>query len=223
MEDPERTYVEAGVRLAPGVRLYPGVHLEGDVEVEEGAVLGPDVHIRDSRDRGRRQGLVLRCAGGRDRPGGPGRSLRLPPTRHPDRSGRQSRYFRGDQEHPAGEGRQGSSSLLSGRCRCGGGGERRGGTITANYDGYQKHRTTIGPGAQIGSNTVLVAPVEVGEEGWIGAGSTITRPVESGALAVERSQQRNIRGYAERRAARYREGDGKDRPPSASTEPPGDS
>ena len=97
------------------------------------------------------------------------------------------------------------------------------GTITANYDGYDKHRTNIGAGAQIGSNTVLVAPVEVGEEGWTGAGSTITRPVESGALSVERSQQRNIAGYAARRAARYRQGKEKDPSPSAPADPASDS
>ena len=77
------------------------------------------------------------------------------------------------------------------------------GTITANYDGYDKHRTRIGSRAQIGSNTVLVAPVEVGSEAYTGAGSAITRDVPDGALGVERASQREIPGYAERRKARH--------------------
>jgi bifunctional UDP-N-acetylglucosamine pyrophosphorylase/glucosamine-1-phosphate N-acetyltransferase len=57
------------------------------------------------------------------------------------------------------------------------------GTITANFDGTRKHRTTIGPDARIGSNTVLVAPVEVGEGAYTGAGAVVSRDVPPGALA----------------------------------------
>jgi bifunctional UDP-N-acetylglucosamine pyrophosphorylase / glucosamine-1-phosphate N-acetyltransferase len=70
------------------------------------------------------------------------------------------------------------------------------GTITCNYDGILKHRTTIGAGAFIGSNTALVAPVSVGAGALVGAGSTITKDVPEGALAVERSPQRNRDGVA---------------------------
>lgn len=63
------------------------------------------------------------------------------------------------------------------------------GTITCNYDGFHKHRTTIGAEAFIGSNTALVAPVRVGDGAIIGAGSTITRDVEAGALALTRAEQ----------------------------------
>jgi bifunctional UDP-N-acetylglucosamine pyrophosphorylase/glucosamine-1-phosphate N-acetyltransferase len=75
------------------------------------------------------------------------------------------------------------------------------GTVTVNYDGFAKHRTVIGDEARIGSDTMLVAPVKVGKRGWTGAGSTITRDVPSGALAVERSEQRLVRGYDERKRA----------------------
>jgi len=77
------------------------------------------------------------------------------------------------------------------------------GTITANYDGYEKHPTRIGRGARIGSNTVLVAPVKVGDEAFTAAGSAITRDVSDGALAVERSSQREISEYSRRRKERY--------------------
>jgi bifunctional UDP-N-acetylglucosamine pyrophosphorylase/glucosamine-1-phosphate N-acetyltransferase len=73
------------------------------------------------------------------------------------------------------------------------------GTITCNFDGYEKHETWIGPGAFIGSDTMLVAPVKVGRDAVTGAGSTITRNVPPGALAVERAEQRTVKGYAERR------------------------
>ena len=72
------------------------------------------------------------------------------------------------------------------------------GTITCNYDGFGKYRTVIGAGAFIGSNTALVAPVTVGEGAVIGAGSVITEDVEPDALAVERSEQKGIAGWAKR-------------------------
>lgn len=69
------------------------------------------------------------------------------------------------------------------------------GTITCNYDGANKHRTTIGDGASIGSNVNLVAPVEVGDNATVGAGSTITKPVEADQLVLERAKQMTVRGW----------------------------
>lgn len=72
------------------------------------------------------------------------------------------------------------------------------GTITCNYDGFGKHRTVIGKGAFIGSNTSLVAPVTIGDGAIVGAGSVITTDVEADSLAVERSEQKGIAGWARR-------------------------
>jgi len=72
------------------------------------------------------------------------------------------------------------------------------GTITCNYDGFGKYRTVIGAGAFIGSNTALVAPVTVGDGAVVGAGSVITEDVEADSLAVERSEQKGIAGWAKR-------------------------
>ena len=69
------------------------------------------------------------------------------------------------------------------------------GTITCNYDGANKSKTKIGKNAFIGSNSSLVAPVSVGDEATVGAGSTITKDVKDGELAVERSSQKNISGW----------------------------
>jgi bifunctional UDP-N-acetylglucosamine pyrophosphorylase/glucosamine-1-phosphate N-acetyltransferase len=72
------------------------------------------------------------------------------------------------------------------------------GTITCNYDGFGKYRTEIGAGAFIGSNTALVAPVKIGAGAIVGAGSVITGDVEADSLALERSEQRGIAGWAKR-------------------------
>jgi bifunctional UDP-N-acetylglucosamine pyrophosphorylase/glucosamine-1-phosphate N-acetyltransferase len=78
------------------------------------------------------------------------------------------------------------------------------GVITCNYDGVNKHRTHIGKGAFVGSDSTLVAPVSVGEGAYIGAGSCITRDVPAGSLAVGRSPQIIKEGWAEARRARQK-------------------
>jgi bifunctional UDP-N-acetylglucosamine pyrophosphorylase/glucosamine-1-phosphate N-acetyltransferase len=89
-----------------------------------------------------------------------------------------------------------------GDARVGAGANIGAGTITCNYDGFDKHHTDIGAGAFIGSNTALVAPVKVGDGATTGAGSTITKDVEANALAVERSDQKQLSGWAEKFRAR---------------------
>jgi bifunctional UDP-N-acetylglucosamine pyrophosphorylase/glucosamine-1-phosphate N-acetyltransferase len=78
-------------------------------------------------------------------------------------------------------------------------------TITANYDGRNKHRTTVGAGVRTGVDTTLVAPVSVGDDAYTGAGSVITEDVPAGALGIARARQTNVEGYAERPA----DGDGR--------------
>ena len=80
------------------------------------------------------------------------------------------------------------------------------GTITCNYDGFAKHRTDIGAGAFIGSNSSLVAPVTIGEGAYIGSGSVITKPVEADALAVARGRQAAKAGWAKAFRARHKKG-----------------
>jgi bifunctional UDP-N-acetylglucosamine pyrophosphorylase/glucosamine-1-phosphate N-acetyltransferase len=75
------------------------------------------------------------------------------------------------------------------------------GTITCNYDGFKKHKTTIGKGAFVGTNSSLVAPVKIGDGAYIGSGSVITKDVPDDAMALERNQQTIREGGA----ARYRE------------------
>ncbi len=76
------------------------------------------------------------------------------------------------------------------------------GTITCNYDGVNKNKTIIEDNVFIGSDTMLVAPVKIGKEATTAAGSTITKDVASGALAIERSTQKEIKDWSERRKAK---------------------
>jgi bifunctional UDP-N-acetylglucosamine pyrophosphorylase/glucosamine-1-phosphate N-acetyltransferase len=73
------------------------------------------------------------------------------------------------------------------------------GAITVNYDGESKHRTVIGNDAFVGCNANLIAPVSIEHDGYVAAGSTITRDVPEGALGVGRARQRNVEGWRARR------------------------
>jgi bifunctional UDP-N-acetylglucosamine pyrophosphorylase/glucosamine-1-phosphate N-acetyltransferase len=78
------------------------------------------------------------------------------------------------------------------------------GTITCNYDGHRKHTTIIEDNVFIGSDTQLIAPVSVGKGAYVGAGSTISRDVPPRALAVSRTAQKNIKGWANKRKLRVK-------------------
>ena len=205
MQDPERVYIDDSVELAAGVRIYPGVHLEGSSRVEAGAILGPDVFADrfDHRSRGRESGTRY-CARPRL-----GRGRRSVPTRlfGPARfssRGAKAGTFVEIKNSQIGEGAKVPHLSYIGDATVGPRANIGAGSITCNYDGFEKHQTVIGEGAFIGSSTMLVAPVVVGPGAFTGAGSVITRNVDAGALAVERSHQQEIAGYAARREERYR-------------------
>lgn len=91
-----------------------------------------------------------------------------------------------------------------GDCTMGAGVNIGGGSITCNYDGVHKNRTTIGDNVFIGSDTMMVAPVTIGDGALVGASSCITHDVPADALAIERSEQRIVEGYASRRLERLK-------------------
>ena len=78
------------------------------------------------------------------------------------------------------------------------------GTIFCNYDGVNKHTTTLDDGAFIGSDSQLIAPVRIGKNAYVGTGSTINQDVPDGALAISRTRQVNKEGYAARLQARFK-------------------
>jgi bifunctional UDP-N-acetylglucosamine pyrophosphorylase/glucosamine-1-phosphate N-acetyltransferase len=202
MQDPSRVYVDASVVVEPGARLYPGVHLEGDTRVAAGATIGPDVFAVDTtiREGARVWYAVLR--GAQVGPGvavGPYASLRPGTVLHRDAK---VGTFVETKQTVVGPRSKVPHLSYMGDAAIGEDSNVGAGTITCNYDGYRKHPTVIGDRVFIGSDTMLVAPVEVGDDAYTGAGSTITRDVPPGSLAVERSSQRELPGYAARRAAR---------------------
>lgn len=202
MQDPARAYVDVGVRLAPGVELYADVHLEGRTSVGEGAVIGPGVFVSDA-DIGPgtrvRYSVLQDVEVGRDAVIGPYAHLR-PGTRLADAA--KAGSFVELKSASVGKGSKVPHLAYVGDATIGEGTNIGAGSITVNYDGYAKHRTVIGDRVRIGSDTMLVAPIEVGDDAYTGAGSVLTRDVTPGALAVERSTQREIRGYAARRKRR---------------------
>ena len=199
MQDPYATYLDASVTLEPGVRLYPGVHLEGFTKVSAGAVVGPQVFAIDSSiGIGARVWYsVLRQAEvGEQVDVGPFASLRPGTVLQ---RGAKAGSFVEIKASTVGPGSKVPHLAYIGDATIGEDSNIGAGTITCNYDGFSKHRTVIGDHVFIGSDTMLVAPVEIGDGAFTGAGSAITRDVPPGSLAVERSQQREIRGYAARR------------------------
>ena len=89
-----------------------------------------------------------------------------------------------------------------GDARVGAGANIGAGTIFCNYDGFEKHRTDVGAGVFIGSNSALVAPVKIGDGAYVAAGSTITKDVPADALALGRAQQETREGWAAKYRAR---------------------
>jgi len=202
MQDPERTYIGARVRLAPGVRLFPDVHLEGTTEVGEDSQLGPDVYALDTRiGAGSRvwYSVMRGSSVGDGAEVGPYASLR-PGSVLEARS--KLGTFVETKNTRLGEGAKVPHLAYMGDADIGAGANVGAGSITCNYDGVSKYPTKIGEGAFIGSDTMLVAPVTVGDDAFTGAGSVITHDVSPGALAVERSEQKEIRGYSARVEAR---------------------
>ena len=202
--EPDRTYVDAGVKVGADTTILPGVHLEGETRIGEDCTIGPDSRIVDSRidDRAEVTYSVVREARvGEGATVGPYAHLR-PGTI----LGRDTKAgsFVEIKASKIGDGSKVPHLAYVGDATIGRHVNVGAGTITCNFDGYEKHRTVIGDGAFIGSDTMLVAPVRIGRNAVTGAGSTITRDVPDGELAVERSEQRNVRGYAERRAKRRR-------------------
>src|SRR6185503_11730309 len=201
--DPGTTRIGPLVEVAPDVVLHPFVSLEGRTVLREGCEVHPFSRVADSVLE---PGVVLlpHCdvegavIGARSRVGP---FARLRPGTVLEEDVRVGNFVETKQATL----RRGVKALhLSylGDAEVGADANIGAGVITCNYDGERKHRTSIGAGAFIGSDSQLVAPVTVGAGAYVGAGSTITRDVPDGALAVTRVPQKNLEGWATRRKAR---------------------
>jgi len=195
--DPRSTVIDAGVEIAPDTTIAPFTSIHGATRIGSGCQVGPlttligmtlgdDVHIPHSYATGCevRDGASV----------GPFAYLR-PGTLL--REGAKAGAFVEIKNSDIGEGAKVPHLSYIGDADVGAGSNLGASTITANYDGRSKHRTTIGSGVHGGIHTSLVAPVTVGDDAWIGAGSVITDEVPPGALGIARARQRNLEGYDE--------------------------
>ncbi|HET6571655.1 MAG TPA: bifunctional UDP-N-acetylglucosamine diphosphorylase/glucosamine-1-phosphate N-acetyltransferase GlmU [Solirubrobacterales bacterium] len=205
--DPASTWVDAGVEIAADARIEPGSSLRGATAVGAGSVVGPLSTLIDSRLGAEvhvPHSYLVECAVEDGCNVGPFAYLR--PGAQLE-SGAKAGAFVEVKNSRIGAGSKVPHLSYVGDAEIGAGSNLGAGTITANYDGFRKHRTRIGSGVRIGVDTMLVAPVEVGDAAYTGAGAVIKEDVPDGALAVSENDQRNIEGYAERKAAQSHEED----------------
>lgn len=205
MLDPSRVYIDASVSIAPGAKIYPDVYLTGDTTVSAGACIGPSVQVHDS-DVGENatvlNAVLNGAVVGAGATVGPFAYLR-PGAVLAD--GAKAGTYVEIKNSRVGSGSKVPHLSYIGDTTIGEGTNVGAGTITVNYDGYKKHRTVIGDRVRIGSDSMLIAPVTIGDDAFTGAGSVITSDVPTGSLGIERNVQTNIPDYAERRLRREEE------------------
>jgi bifunctional UDP-N-acetylglucosamine pyrophosphorylase/glucosamine-1-phosphate N-acetyltransferase len=209
--DPSTSYVDADVRIGKDTVIHPLTFLTGATKVGSGCQIGPAARIIDSAigDEAEVSFSVVRESRVGPRVSvGPYASLR-PGTVLEE--GSKAGTFVEMKATRVGKGSKVPHLSYMGDATIGEQANVGAGTITCNYDGYRKSRTVIGDGAFIGSDTMLVAPVNIGKNAVTGAGSAITRDVPAGALAVERAEQRTVRGYASRKKGARSGREGTDR------------
>ncbi len=206
--DPASTWVDVDVQIAPDVTLLPGTSLCGETRVGAGSVVGPHTTLIET-DLGEGatvpHSYLVDCEVLDGCSVGPFAYIR-PQTVL--KKGSKAGAFVELKNTIVGEGSKVPHLAYVGDTEIGSGSNLGAGTITANYDGFRKHRTVIGDHVRIGVDTMLIAPVEVGDSAYTGGGSVITQDVPEGALGISRAPQENISGFAQRRAASAKEEEG---------------
>ncbi len=196
--DPASTRVDAGVEVGRDTVLEPGCSLRGATRIGAGCTVGPQTTLTDTV-LGDEVRVVHSYADGATAEAGvsvgpfaylrPGTVLR---------AGAKVGTFVEVKNSDIGPGTKVPHLSYIGDADVGEGSNLGAGTITANYDGRTKHRTTIGSGVKGSVHTSFVAPVTVGDRAWTAAGSVITEDIPAGALGVARARQRNVEDYAAR-------------------------
>jgi bifunctional UDP-N-acetylglucosamine pyrophosphorylase / glucosamine-1-phosphate N-acetyltransferase len=180
--DPATTWIDADVELEADAVIHPFTVLRGKSRVAAGAEVGPQVVAIDAEI-------------------GPGAMVGpfcyLRPGAVLEAGAKAGTFVEIKNSH-IGEGAKVPHLSYIGDTDMGEDSNIGASTITANYDGRKKHRTKLGKSVKTGIHTSLVAPLNVGDRAYTGAGSTISEDVPDGALGIERSKQKNIEGYADR-------------------------
>ncbi len=199
MIDPKNTYIEDSVIIGRDTLIYPGTILEGKTIIGSHCTIGPNTRIIDSTVRNYasiESSKVIEAEIGDETVVGPFAYLR-PGTV----LGKNVKIgdFVEVKKSSIGDNSKSSHLAYIGDAEVGKDVNIGCGVVFVNYDGKKKHRTTIGDGAFIGSNSNLVAPVNVSHGGYVACGSTITDDVEEGDLAIARSRQVNKKGLGKGR------------------------
>ncbi|PWJ56051.1 UDP-N-acetylglucosamine pyrophosphorylase /glucosamine-1-phosphate N-acetyltransferase [Quadrisphaera granulorum] len=197
--DPATTWVDVHVDLGADVTLLPGTQLLGATSVAAGAVVGPDTTLTDCEVG---EGAVVTRTHGELAVVGAGASVGPFSFLRPGtRLGERGKIGAFVETKNADIGARSKVPHLSyvGDAEIGEGANIGAATIFANYDGQTKSRTRVGDAAFVGSDSVLVAPVSIGDGAYTAAGSVITDDVPPGAIGVGRGRQKNIEGWTERK------------------------
>lgn len=199
----ENIYVEPGVKVAPGAVLLPGTILRGKTSVAEGCVIGPDTLLENAvvgKNTTVNASQVYDSTLGENNKIGPYTHVRKDTvTGYGVHLGayvetKNSNFAMGNTvSHLTYIGDSDVGKYCNFGC----------GTVTCNYDGENKFRTTIGDYVFIGCNTNLVAPVKVGDGAYTAAGSTITKDVPAGDMGIARERQTNLSGWARPKMQAY--------------------
>ncbi|MFV0319596.1 MAG: bifunctional UDP-N-acetylglucosamine diphosphorylase/glucosamine-1-phosphate N-acetyltransferase GlmU [Microbacterium sp.] len=196
--DPATTWIDETVTLAPDVTILPNTQLLRATAVATGATIGPDTTLTDCEVGEdavvRRTEANLAVIGARVAVG-PFAHLRPGTVLAADvKLG----AFVETKNAQVGEGTKVPHFIYLGDAEVGVGANIGAGTITANYDGVNKHRTVVGDYAKTGAHNVFVAPVRIGDGAYTGAGTVVRKDVPPGALALLAAPQRNIEGWVGR-------------------------
>jgi bifunctional UDP-N-acetylglucosamine pyrophosphorylase/glucosamine-1-phosphate N-acetyltransferase len=203
--DSRSVFLSPDVRIGKDTVIYPHVYIQGNTTIGKGCAIYPNVRIVDSSIR---DYTIVKDFTLIERSTVKSRAV-IGPFAHirPDSViGERAKIGNFVEVKKSVVGPSSKASHLSyiGDARIGTDVNIGAGTITCNYDGYQKHVTTLADGVFIGSDSQLIAPVKVGKGAVVGAGSTITRDVPPDALALSRVSQVNIEGWAKKRRAATR-------------------
>ncbi|BBH64819.1 bifunctional protein GlmU [Actinoplanes sp. OR16] len=199
--DPATTWIDVTATLEPDAVVDQNSQISGVSTVATGAVVGPDTTLIDTVVAEGATVLRTHAVGAEIGPSatvGPYSYLR-PGTK----LARKSKVggFVETKNAELGEGAKVPHLSYVGDASIGASANIGAGTIFANYDGVRKSRTTVGEAAFVGSDTVLIAPVEIGPGAYVAAGSAVAKDVPAGNLGVTRAPQRNVEGWTERRRA----------------------
>lgn len=193
--DPATTWIDVSATLAQDVILLPGTQLHGATQIATGAVVGPDctltdVTIGEGATVARTHGSGAQIDGGATV--GPFTYLR--PGAHLGPGGKLGAFVE-VKNSEIGAGSKVPHLSYIGDATVGEGTNIGAASVTVNYDGVRKHRTVIGSHARTGADNMFVAPVEVGDGAYTGAGTVVRRDVPAGALGVSGGPQRNVEGW----------------------------